>query len=119
MNRFWQQLAIATNWPVLAAVAVLSVIGVCSIWADSRADGQKQLMFIAVALGCCFLFQTINYQIIGRFAWGFYVISLLLVLYTVIPLTHVGQGSNALFRVPYRGGAYAWIDLGPMSLQPA
>jgi cell division protein FtsW (lipid II flippase) len=119
MNRLWQQLAIATNWPVLAAVAVLSSIGVCSIWADSRADGQKQLLFLAIGMACCFLFQAVNYQKIGRLAWPFYIASLALVLYTVVPFTHVGQGSSSLFRVPYRGGAYAWINLGPMSLQPA
>ena len=42
MNKLWQQLAIATNWPVLAAVGVLTSLGCMSIWADSRADGIKQ-----------------------------------------------------------------------------
>src|SRR5438876_4999351 len=114
MNKLWQRLGIATNWPVLAAVVVLSAIGVCSIWANSRADGQKQLLFLGIGAGCCFLFQAINYQKIGRVAWGFYIVSLLLVLYTVIPFTHAPQGSTALLRVPYRGGAYAWINLGGM-----
>src|SRR5678810_542617 len=115
----WQQLAIASNWPVLAAVAVLAFLGSCSIWHYPRADGVKQLVFLAIANGCMLLMQTINYQKVGRWAWGFYILSLALLLYTIIPFTHVPANSQALFRVPYRGGAYAWINMGPMSLQPA
>ncbi|HEX8524378.1 MAG TPA: FtsW/RodA/SpoVE family cell cycle protein [Tepidisphaeraceae bacterium] len=115
----WQQLAIASNWPVLAAVAVLCFLGSCSIWHYPRADGVKQLIFVGIATGCLLLMQGINYQKVGRFAWVFYIFSLLLLVYTIVPFTHVAQNSQALFRVPYRGGAYAWINLGPMSLQPA
>ena len=43
MNKLWQQLAIATNWPVLAAVAVLSTVGVVSVWADEPGDGYVPL----------------------------------------------------------------------------
>jgi rod shape determining protein RodA len=115
----WQQLAIASNWPVLAAVAVLAFLGSCSIWHYPRADGVKQLIFLAIATGCMLLMQTINYQKVGRWAWGFYIFSLGLLLYTIVPFTHVPANSQALFRVPYRGGAHAWINMGPMSLQPA
>jgi cell division protein FtsW (lipid II flippase) len=113
MNKLWQQLAIATNWPVLAAVAVLCALGTVSIGADSRADASKQFVFLALGAGCMLAFQAVNYQIIGRFAWLFYAFSLLLVLYTVIgakvpvPLVHKVNGS------------YAWINFGRFSLQPA
>ena len=69
---------------MLVAVAVLSSLGVISIWADKPDDGQKQLIFLGVAVVCMPLFQAVNYLKIGRFAWGFYVFSLLLVLYTVV-----------------------------------
>src|SRR5436305_15152001 len=118
-KNLWQQLAIATNWPVLAAVAVLCFLGSCSIWYYPRADGVKQLIFVGIATGCLLLMQGINYQKIGRWAWTFYVLSLLLLLYTCIPATHVPKNSNALFRVPNHGGNYAWINCGPLSLQPA
>ena len=58
MNKLWQQLAIATNWPVLAAIAVLTSIGICSIWADSPADGQKQLIFLGGGVAGMLLFHT-------------------------------------------------------------
>src|SRR5690349_8240196 len=115
MNRFWRQLAIATNWPILVAVAVLTTIGCVSIAADPNADARNQLAFIAVGAGAMFLFQAVNYQVIGRYAWGFYIASLLLTLYTVLPgVPRAGFGS-----VPNIKGAQAWIDFGPLHLEPA
>src|SRR5205823_2944256 len=111
----WQQLAIATNWPVLVAMVVLCALGVCSIWADSKADGQKQLLFIAVATACMVLFQAINYQKIGRFSWGFYIVAMLLMLYTVVP----GVPRSGFASVPVINGAHPWIKFGPFSLQPS
>ena len=102
LGRLWQQLAIATNWPVLVSVAVLCALGVCSIWADraAPADGKKQLFFIAIGSACLVAFQAVNYQKIGRWAWGFYAIAFLLILYTIIPFTHVDSASHAFLRVP-------------------
>jgi cell division protein FtsW (lipid II flippase) len=120
MTAFWRQLAIATNWPVLVAVAVLSSLGVLTIWADKPDDAKKQLAFLAVAVACMTLFQAIDYRKIGRLSWPFYILSILLLLYTVVPFTHLPPGGGRRpFMVPYVNGAYAWISLGPASLQPA
>src|SRR5947207_2106338 len=75
MNKLWQQLAIATNWPVLVAVGVLSSLGVISIWADDPRAGAKQAIYLCVAFGCMALFQVVNYQKLGRWAWPFYIFS--------------------------------------------
>jgi len=48
-----RQLAIAANWPVLLAVALRSAVGLATIWADTPADGQKQLLFLAIGVGAC------------------------------------------------------------------
>src|SRR5215213_5112966 len=72
LGKLWQQLAIATNWPVLVSMAVLCLVGVCCIWADAPADARKQLVFIGVGSICLVAFQAVNYQQIGRFSWGFY-----------------------------------------------
>jgi len=110
---FWRQLAIATNWPVLAAVAVLSAVGIISIWGYSPEDGRKQLVFLFIAFGCMLAFQLVSYLSIGRLAWGFYLGSAALILYTVI---------GSVIKVPgvsRVNGAYNWIDLGVTKLQPA
>ncbi|HTL29665.1 MAG TPA: FtsW/RodA/SpoVE family cell cycle protein [Tepidisphaeraceae bacterium] len=113
MNRLWKQLAIATNWPVLAAVFLLSAVGVVSIWADAPKEAMRQAVFLVVAIVCMALFQAVNYQKIGRFAWPFYCFSLLLILYTVVgSVVHVPG-------VTKRNGAYNWIAFGSFSLQPA
>ena len=84
LERVWRQLALASNWPVLVAVFALSAVGVVSIWADNRGDAIKQLIFFFVGLAGMGLFQAINYQVLGRFVWGFYVFSLVLICYTVL-----------------------------------
>ena|SRR5450432_385607 len=118
MNRLWQQLAIATNWPVLAAVAVLSILGATSIWQESIVnnsnDGSKQLLFLAVSLGVLILLQTVNYLILGRYAWALYVISLLLIGYTLLGRVITIPGVHAI------KGASCWIVFpGGISLEPS
>ena len=117
-NKIWQRLAIATNWPVLVAVAVLSAMGIVSILAASRADGIKQCVFLGVAIACMALFQAINYQKIGKLSWGFYVVSLMLVGYTVLGNIAQAHG-HALPGVHTTKGVCAWINFGPVSLEPA
>src|SRR5207245_6146037 len=91
MNKIWKQLAIATNWPILVAVVVLSALGLISIWAHSLADiraqqdVQKQIMFIAIGVALMFAMQAVNYLQLGRWGWPFYILSLLLLIYTILP----------------------------------
>ncbi|HZL37479.1 MAG TPA: FtsW/RodA/SpoVE family cell cycle protein [Tepidisphaeraceae bacterium] len=131
VRKTWQQLAIATNWPVLVAVLVLSAMGIISIFAASRAqaaaasrfDGMKQCIFLGVAILCMALFQIVNYQKIGRVAWLFYLLSLMLVLYTVMGNVAEAHG-HPLPGVHSTKGVCAWINInlpgfGPVSLEPA
>ena len=117
LNRIWQQLAIATNWPVLVSVLVLAAMGLISIAASDRATGHhdayRQWIFLGVSLGCMLLFQAVNYQVIGRWGWGLYVISLLLIIYTVIGTKVHVPGVHSV------NGAYAWIKFGSASIEPA
>jgi cell division protein FtsW (lipid II flippase) len=119
-RRIWEQLAIATNWPVLASVILLSSLGILSIWVNAPSegkqlnDGMKQLIFLGVGLVGMLLFQAVNYQRIGRLAWPFYLASLSLIVYTV-----VAQKLHGLPFVHETKGAWAWLNFGPMSLEPA
>jgi rod shape determining protein RodA len=116
MNRLWQQLAIGTNWPVLAAVAVLSTMGVTSIYVASPTDGPKQLVFLGIAAGVLFVMQTVNYLILGRYAWPLYIVSVLLVAYTL--LGRLGDGHFP--GVHAIKGACCWIAFpGGVSFEPS
>jgi len=117
MNRFWKQLALATNWPVLVAVAVLSAAGLLCIWCDSPSDaspeGPKQLFFLALGFVLMIGLQSFHYLRVGRLAWSFYAISLVLVLYTDIGTAVSVPG------VLRKNGACSWIVIGPASLEPS
>jgi cell division protein FtsW (lipid II flippase) len=98
-------------------VAVLTAVGCISIAAggDVHVDVRKQLVFVAVGAAGMFLFQAVNYLQIGRFSWAFYVAAVLLTLYTVLP----GVPRRGFGSVPNINGAQAWIDFGPLHLEPA
>lgn len=119
MNRIWQQLAIATNWPILAAVAVLSVLGVMSIWVGSPTDGPKQLVFLAVAVAVMGLLQTVNYLNVGRYAWPLYILSLILIGYTLLGAFAEKHG-HSIPGVHSIHGACCWITFpGGVSFEPS
>ncbi len=113
LKEFWRRLALARNWPLLAAVGALSGIGLFTIASTEPAKAANQLFFLVIAFGCMAVFQTVNYARLGRWALPFYVISILL-----IALTLVGS-KLGLPIVPRINGASNWIRLGPVSLQPA
>ncbi len=126
MRRFWNQLAISTNWPVLAAVLFLSGLGAISIAAYShwtpnplhKGEGTKQLLYLAIAFGCLVAFQAVDYRILGRFVWPFYILSLGLVVYTLLGGVADRHGHPLPF-VHGTKGVYCWIDLGRVSLEPS
>ncbi len=121
MTRLLSQLAIITNWPVLVAVGVLTTMGILSIRADDAAhasqapDWPKQLVFALLGTGILLAIQLLPYQVLGRWAWGFYLFALGLLIYTIAP----GVPERGFGGVPTVNGARAWINFGVLSLQPA
>lgn len=120
MFRFLRQLSLSRTWPMLAAVAFLTFLGILTIWAvgptlhpPNPGLGKKQLLFCGIATLCLLAFQMVDYRIIGTYGVAFYAGSATLILYTII---------GSVMRVPgvtNRNGAFNWIDFGPFSLQPA
>lgn len=103
-----------TNWLIVLAVGVLVTIGITTIWAEFPDHGQKQLMFAAMALGVLLLLQLVNYQDIGRIAWGLHVIALAAVAYTLLPFVP----QSGFGGVPVVNGARNWIDFKVVRFQP-
>jgi len=117
-TRLWRQMAIGTNWPVLLAVALLSATGLITVWCDHKPDGSpwdgsRHLAYIVCGILCMTAFQAVNYQLIGRYAWPFYLGALALVTFTVI------GGRLGLSMAEARNGAHKWIFIGPASVEPA
>ncbi len=113
LREFWRRLALARNWPLLAAVVALSGIGLLTIASTQPEKATNQLFFLAIAFACMAVFQTVNYARLGRWSLPFYIIS-----FGLIALTLVGS-KLGLPIVPRINGASNWIRLGPISLQPA
>lgn len=119
MLKLLRQLLVLTNLPILAAVVLLSAMGAITIWADDPDEGLRQLVFMGIATACMLGIQLFDYRRWGQYAIGFYVVGLLLVGYTLLPFLHVGRFDQRPFMVPYRGGAYNWINMVKFSIQPS
>ena len=98
---------------MLLAVCVLACMGVVTIWSDDASAGKKQLVFFAVALTCLAAVQAVDYRILGKYAGVFYLGACLLIGYTIVGSVTPVPGVNKI------NGAFNWIDLGPVALQPS
>lgn len=107
---------------VLAALA-LSAIGVYSIdlgYADPSDAGPitmsgvvlKQTIFLGVGLLGALAVAVPHYRLVRLFAWPMMAVVLALLVFLLIPFVPASI-------VTPRNGARAWIDLGPVDLQPA
>lgn len=113
LREFWRRLALARNWPLLAAVGALAAIGLLTISATQPDKATNQIAFLAVAIASMAVFQTVNYARLGRWALPFYVVSILLIALTLI------GAKLGLSIVPRINGASNWIRYGPVGIQPA
>lgn len=108
-------------WLVVFASLGLSLLGIYAIDVAERAPGiagsigptaLRQLIYLAVGLLACGIIALPHYRSLGPWTWALYAIGLALLVFLIIP----GVPS---FLVRPRGGARAWIDLGPFNLQPS
>ena len=100
--------------PTLAGFAVLvhwTPFLLFSVYFGAMADRYDcrkiiqlaQLMYMGVATVCLLAFQAVNYLKIGRYAWGFYALSFLPLLYTVIGADARSGNAGVLAHVPGAG----------------
>jgi cell division protein FtsW (lipid II flippase) len=99
-----------TNWIILLAVALLVGFGLASIFAADPSHGMKQVLFVALGVGVALMLQVVDYQAVGRMAWGVHLIAIALIVYTLVP------GAPG---VPLVNGARCWIDFKLLRFQPA
>lgn len=107
-----------TNALVIFSIAVLSVAGICSIWAADPEHGKKQALFVALGTGVLLVMQGMHYKAIGRAAWLLHLLALLAIAYTLVPFLRVEPGVSRFGFVPQVNGAYNWIDFKVLRFQP-
>ena len=116
IRSYWRRLALARQWPLLAAVAALSLVGLFTVAEATPGKAASQVVYLGVAVAGMAIFQAVNYAKLGRLSAPFYLSSLLLIGVTLVG-AKLPQPFDAL--VPKINGASNWIRLGPFSLQPA
>lgn len=114
-------------WLTLLASLGLSLIGVYCIdvastdpAATARTFGPitltgvvlKQLIFLAIGLGAAALVAFPHYRVVRHIAWPAMWLALALLVFLLIPAVPA-------WIVKPRNGARAWIDVGPVDLQPS
>ena len=113
MQRDGLRAALAYFFPLLISAAVLGALGLVSVRAWAEDEGAKQGVFLCVGVAAMLAIQAINYRDLLLISPVLLAGSLLLVAYTVagrfvaVPLVHSVKG------------AWLWIFLGPVSLQPS
>ena len=111
---FERRLYIYIDWALLAAIVLLSVIGLVMIFSatyDPTTDQvgtqfSRQLWALAIGLVALAVCLTIDYRVLADNSLLFYGILIALRTYTLVFGEEVG-------------GAKRWIGLGPVNLQPS
>jgi rod shape determining protein RodA len=100
---------------LLICTGLLSVIGAVAVYSATRGPGPvfsqsylfKQSTFLVIGFGAMALFAVVDYRKLHDWAWVFYGMTTVLLVFVVSPL---GSQSH---------GAQSWFSIGPFQLQPA
>jgi len=100
-----------TSWPIILAMLVLMGIGLMAISASEGADptmqgyAAKQMAFAAVGLLAFVCMTLVSYQLVGRFAYSLFAVTLAMLILVLL--------------LPAIRGSRRWINLGFFALQPS
>lgn len=101
------------DWKLILTVIAIFVFGLVVLSSATHANKTgmydqlyKQGIAFCLGLGMVMLILLVDYNFIGKYYKGLYVISLILLLIVLIP----GIGAE-------RGGARSWLNLGPLDFQ--
>ena len=101
MNRIFKN----TQWSIFIICLMLVAVGVLAQNSASvTSNFNKHIMWILISTIMCIIVSFINYKVLVKFSWIFYIISLIL-LGTVL----LTQSVN---------GASSWFSIGSFSMQP-
>ncbi|MGD9692016.1 MAG: FtsW/RodA/SpoVE family cell cycle protein [Phycisphaerales bacterium] len=105
-------------WTLVLASLALSILGVYAIdVASGPHEGlsslaTRQIAFLGAGLFLGLIAAAVHFRILIAASWLLYGASLALLIFLLVP------GVPASIVTP-RNGARAWIDLGPVNLQPS
>lgn len=94
------------NFILVAAVLMLSIIGILAVGSASPAAQSKQILGVVLGIIVMVVFSVVDFEWILNFYWPIYIVNILLLLCV------------KFFGATYNG-AKRWIDLGFTTLQPS
>ncbi|MDH5717335.1 MAG: FtsW/RodA/SpoVE family cell cycle protein [Spirochaetia bacterium] len=108
-----------TNYLYFTIILIITIFGLNILLASSsflasQAHGdayyyfKKQVIYALIAVIILIIFIQIPYTFWYHAAWPIYLISILLLALVFLP--YIGKSA---------GGAYRWIQIGPLTLQPS
>lgn len=92
------------DWLLITPMIFLLLLGLTVLRSVSPDLVLQQAIIIAASLAIAFFVATTNYQSLKNFSWGFYFLTLILLIATFA----IGQATR---------GSIRWITLGPLKLQ--
>lgn len=114
-----------SGWILAAAIGALLIIGLASIYVtdthyvaghDGPRNAERQCAYIAISLSFAAFILLIGYQRIAQHARTLFIAGLLLLLpLAVAAAIHTSLGG----LTPSRNGAYRWIQLPGLQVQPS
>jgi rod shape determining protein RodA len=105
---------------IVAAMLALMLVGLAAVDISAQADGvtgytTRQAIFAVAAILTCVLFAAVPYTRWGKIAYLLFGVTLaMLLLLAIVRFLHIPFG-----LIPEKRGAYRWIDLGVIQLQPS
>ena len=95
------------DWAMFLIVCLFSALSFFFVWsASSEQFAYKQIIWVGIGMGICFILLVFDYFVIAKFSYIYYVIML------------IGLVLVLLFgKTVY--GAQRWLILGPITIQPS
>jgi len=99
------------DWRLLVVIVAILGIGLLTLFSVTQHTPRtgifiKQIYWIMIGLGVYLIVSFLDYHMVARYAFGFYGITLILLI-MVLFVGKIGQG------------AQRWLSLGPLNVQPS
>jgi rod shape determining protein RodA len=110
----WQGRLGGLRWTMVTAVALLLACGLACIYKYDPANYNRQVMWILIGIGAFVAVNLVDYRHLGHVSYLLFGLSLLLLAAVL-----AGKYLVKTDKIPMINGAYRWIKLGPMQMQPS